>query len=155
MKKRNLIVSIILLALTIATLIEIRDLPIGSLSSPQVGFFPLVLAIILGILCLVLLGQTIKRKDEVKAPPWVSGRGLQPLILTTVILFLYGFFFEPLGYLITTFLLIAFLVGAFGTKKWWVVITIALISTVGSYLLFDTLLKASLPKGLLGSILGG
>ena len=153
MKKRNLIVSIILLALTIATLIETRKLPIGSLSSPQVGFFPLVLAIILGILSLVFLGKTIKSKDEGKAPPWVTGGGLRPLILTTGVLFLYGFFFEPLGYLISTLLLIGFLVGAFGTKKWWVVITVALISTVASYLLFDTLLKASLPKGLLEGIL--
>jgi len=154
MKKRNLILGIILLTLAIATLIETRKLPIGSLSSPQAGFFPLVLAIILGILSLVFLRQTIRGKDEGKAPPWASGGGLGHLILTVGVLFLYGFSFEPLGYLISTFLLIIFLVGAPGRKKWWVVITVALLSTAVSYLLFDTLLEASLPKGILGSILG-
>jgi len=153
MKKRDLITGIIFLTLTIATLIETRKLPIGSPSQPQVGFFPLVLALILGILSLVYLGKTIRSKDEGGAPPWVSGGGLRPLILTTGVLFLYAFSFEPLGYLITTLLLIGFLVGAFRTKKWWVVITVALISTGVSYLLFDTLLKASLPKGLLEGVL--
>ena len=153
MKKRDLITGIIFLTLTIATLIETRKLPIGSPSQPQVGFFPLVLALILGILSLVYLGKTIRSKDEGGAPPWVRGGGLRPLILTTGVLFLYAFSFEPLGYLITTLLLIGFLVGAFRTKKWWVVITVALISTGVSYLLFDTLLKASLPKGLLEGVL--
>jgi putative tricarboxylic transport membrane protein len=153
MKKRDLITGMIFLALTIVVFIETMKLQIGTPSQPQVGFFPLVLAILLGILTLIFLGKTIRSRDEGKAPPWVSGGGLRPLILTTGVLFLYAFFFEPLGYLITTLLLIGFLVGTFRTKKWWVVVTVALISTGVSYLLFDTLLRTTLPKGLLEDIL--
>ena len=63
MKKRDLILGFVLLALAIVTLMEISKLPIGSLSSPHVGFFPLIAAILLGILSLVLLGQAIRGKD--------------------------------------------------------------------------------------------
>jgi uncharacterized Tic20 family protein len=63
MLKRDLLISCILLALAVATLVETSKLPIGTLSSPHAGFFPLVVAILLSILSLVLLIQAIKGKD--------------------------------------------------------------------------------------------
>lgn len=148
MKKRDLILGFILLALAIATLVETSKLPIGSLSSPHVGFFPLITAILLGILSLVLLGQAIRGKDIKKIPLWVSSGGWKPLSLTVGFLFLFNIFFERLGYLISTFLFIAFLVGISG-KKWWVVIIYAFFAALASYLIFGLLLKAQLPGGML------
>ena len=66
MRKTDIIVSIILLGLSIATLLEIKQLPIGNLTLPQPGFFPLILAILLGILSLVLLGQAVKGTERRK-----------------------------------------------------------------------------------------
>jgi hypothetical protein len=60
-----------------------------------------------------------------------------------------------MGYLICTFLLVAFFVKAMGKRKLWVAITMALVSTVVSYLLFDTLLKTTLPVGILSGLLRG
>ncbi len=150
MKKRNLITSIILLAFSIATLAETSKFPIGKLSSPKIGFFPFFLAILLGILSLVLLGQAIKMRGEGEIPLWVSsGRG-KIFMLTVGVLFIFPIFFERLGYLISTFLLIALLFGAIGQKKWWVVIIVAVFSTLASYLVFAILLKTPLPVGILG-----
>ena len=65
-------------------------------------------------------------------------------------LFAFAFLFEFLGYMISTFLLIAFLSLAIGSQKWWLAILAAFISSVVSYLIFGLLLGASLPAGILG-----
>ena len=149
MKKRDLIIGFILLGLSIATLVETNKLPIGTLSSPHVGFFPLITAILLGILSLILLGQAIRGKDIKKIPSWVSSGGWKSLGLTVAFLFLFTIFLEHLGYLISTFLLIAFLLGISGKKKWWWVMIYAFFATLASYLIFGLLLRAQLPGGLL------
>jgi putative tricarboxylic transport membrane protein len=145
MRKRDLILSLILLAVVIATLVETAKLPVGSLSSPHVGFFPLIIAILLGTLSLILLGQAIKRKDAEKIPPLAGYRGWKPFGLTLGVLFLFAIFFERLGYLISTFLLIAFLARMSGKKKWRVVLMYGFIATLATYLIFDVFLKAPLP----------
>lgn len=153
MKRRNLIVSVLLLVLAIVVLIETMKMPIGTFSSPGSGFFPLGLSLLLGILSLVLLLQTIKEKYEEESPPWATAGNLGALLLTTGALFLYVFVFELLGYLISTFFLIGLIMAGFGSMKWWKVATIALISATLSYFLFVILLGAYMPKGLLKGIL--
>jgi putative tricarboxylic transport membrane protein len=150
MKQRNLVSGIILLALAIATLVETNKLEIGTLLSPQTGFFPFILAILLGILSLILLGQAITEKDERKVPSWVSSGGWKTLSLTLGGLLFFAIFFERLGYLVSTFLLISLLVGAIGKRKWWLVILFAFLSTLISYLIFGILLKTELPAGIMG-----
>lgn len=150
MKKRNFISGIILLAIAIGVLVEVNKLQIGKLSSPQAGFFPLILAVFLGILSLVFMGQAIKGRDEGEIPLWVSSGRWKILGLTVGVLFIFAIIFERLGYLISTFLLIALLFGAIGKRKWWMVIMVALFSTMASYLIFGVLLKSQLPAGILG-----
>jgi hypothetical protein len=149
MKKRDLIFGFILLALAIVTFVETSKLPIGSLSSPHVGFFPLIMAILLSILSLVLLWQTIRRKDINKAPVLLGSGGWKPLSLTVGFLVLFAIFFEYLGYLIDTFLLIVFLVGMSSTTRWWMAIIYGFAAAVACYLIFGLLLNAQLPGGLL------
>lgn len=149
MKKRDLIVSVILFAIVIETLIATRELPIGSLSSPHVGFFPLVVAVLLGILSLILFVQALKIKSIMEIPKRMSFGNLKAIIPSVGFLFLFAIFFESLGYLISTFYLMAFLLRMHGTKKWWMAIIYALCATGCSYLIFDILLKAQLPRGLL------
>jgi putative tricarboxylic transport membrane protein len=153
MKRRNLIVSILLLVLAIALLIETMKMPVGTFASPGGGFFPLGLSVVLGILSFVLLLQTIKGKHEEESPPWATAGNLGPLVMTIGVLFLYVFVFELLGYLISTFFLIGLIMAVFGPMKWWKVVTIALISATLSYFLFTAILGMSMPKGLLEGIL--
>lgn len=154
MKKTDLLVSLILLALTLGASLEIRNMPIGSFGSPGAGFFPFLVAILLGILTLILLAQTIWEKGKEKATPsnvwgeWKKG--------TLTVACLLGFIalFEYLGFLISTFFLMAFLLLAVGGRKWLEAIGTALISAFVCHLLFNSLLKASLPAGLLKGLLG-
>ena len=151
MRKRDLISGIVLLVLSIGILIETNKLDIGTLSAAQTGFFPFVLSILLGILSLALLGKALKGNSKGKGPSWVSSGDWKPLILTLGILFSFGIFFERLGYLVSTFLLISVLVRVIGKRKWWVVLLFAFLSTLVSYLIFGVLLKTQLPVGIMGS----
>ena len=151
MRKTDIVAGIILLALSIITLLEIRQLPVGNLASPQPGFFPLILAIILSILSVVLLRQAIQTKEKGKGKGkfWGSSGGRKRISLTLGVLFIVAIFFERVGYLISAFFLIAFLLVAIGNQKWWVAITAGFLSAMVSYLLFGLLLKGSLPAGIL------
>ena len=153
MKRTDMRVSLILLALTAGTLVETSKLPIGSFLSPDAGLFPLWTAILLGVLSLILLGQALRDRGREK------GKGLsrpgegKKVAFTVGGLLGFIVFYESLGFLISTFLLMAFLFYSAG-HRWRTSIGTAVLSALACYLLFDTLLKATLPAGLLKGLLG-
>jgi hypothetical protein len=154
MRKTDTTAGIILLATTIITFLEIRKLPIGNLTSPQAGFFPFLLGVILAILSLILLGQAIRRREMERGKGKrtsgaVSLSSAKRISLTMGALFILGVFFEWMGYLLSAFLLIAFLLVFVGRQKWWVAITAGFLSAFFCYLVFGLLLKGSLPTGIL------
>lgn len=150
MKQRELVSSIILLTIGMTILLETRKLPIGSLSEPSTGFFPLILGVLLTILSLLLLGKAIEEKSGGTSKGEVKSGSLKRVGLAVAALFAFAYLFEPLGYMICIFLLISFLLLTIGSQKWWIAITVGLISSLCSFLLFDLLLDVRLPMGLLG-----
>ena len=124
---------------------------IGSLILPGPGSLPLVLGLILILLSIILIARGILSSR-------VTGRDSPPLLLTgwkkgvytVVILLLGAFFFERLGYLLTFFLLIVFLMRGAGAQSWKRTVLVAICSALGVYLVFVRLLEQPLPLGLLG-----
>lgn len=149
MERRNFAISIVLMVLAAVAIWEATQLPFGSLRTPQPGFWPLILAIILAFFSLLHFGKTVKEKVEKGNPFWTRPGAWKGIGLVAGSLIAFGFLFEPLGYLISVFLLIAFLLRVIEPMKWWLVITIALLSSVLSYLMFGVLLSTPLPAGLL------
>jgi hypothetical protein len=124
---------------------------IGSLTLPGPGSLPLVLGLILILLSIILIARGILSSR-------VTGRDSSPLLLTgwkkgvytVVILLLGAFFFERLGYLLTFFHLIVFLMRGAGAQSWKRTVLVAICSALGVYLVFVRLLEQPLPLGLLG-----
>ena len=58
--------------------------------------------------------------------------------------------FEYLGFVLTVFFLILFLMRAIQPQKWIVAVLYALLSAFGSFVLFKVLLNTTLPRGFLG-----
>lgn len=148
MRKSAVISGMALLALALATLFEARKLPFGGLSSPQAGFFPLILAIFLAIFSLPVLAQAVKGEETnhfAERP-----RNLRRIGLALAALLAFAFLFERLGYMISAFLFIAFLLRAVERQKWWLVIVVAFSTSLVSYLIFGWLLSMPLPAGILG-----
>lgn len=125
-------------------------MPIGSLAAPRLGLWPGILALFLAILSLILLGQTIIKKGEERSPFWARSESRKKVGLTVGALFSLGFIFEYVGYLISVFIFMIFLFRVIQPLKWWLVITLAIVSSLGSYLIFGLLLNTFLPKGFLG-----
>ncbi|MFC1815728.1 tripartite tricarboxylate transporter TctB family protein [Thermodesulfobacteriota bacterium] len=150
MRQRAFMSSIILLAIAMTILLETRKLPIGSPSSPNMGFWPLILGVLLAILSLLLIWKAIKEKGEERSISEEISASPKGPILALGALFAFAFLFEFLGYMICTFLLLSFLLFTFSTQKWWLSLLVAFISSIVSYLMFVRLLGAPLPVGILG-----
>jgi hypothetical protein len=116
-------------------------LPLGSLHDPGAGYLPLVLALLMGALGL-LLAAWPGRAPRMDAVIWPEARHAVAILgvcgASAVLL-------ERLGWRITSFLLMAYLLGRVERQKWWVTLLLALGLSLGSFYLFATLLKVPLP----------
>jgi len=89
-----------------------------------------------------------KRKSEGKL---LFAKSSIHVLIVFVVLLAYSFTLEYLGFIIASFLLMAYLFKAFGgSKKWRGAVLWALASVVLAYLLFNVLLESNLPRGILG-----
>jgi hypothetical protein len=123
---------------------------IGTFSSPGPGFFPFWSVVILGTFATILLVPfRLKQKRKRKIADLWKGVEWKKVIWVLFALFLYPFILPIMGYLITTFGLMAFSIGTMGRSKVWVQGVSALIITLFSYAIFYILLSIALPKGIL------
>jgi hypothetical protein len=87
-----------------------------------------------------------------KGQKWMSSfQGLKwhkPLIAFAAIV-VYGLLVEWLGFLVTSFLLVGFLLRVIIPQKWWVVILGAALTSILFYAFFQIWLGTQLPKGIL------
>jgi hypothetical protein len=132
--------------LGIAILWQGRHLEMGSLRGPGPGFFPNLVAILMMVLSLLLMIPRRKGNGES-----VSAKSSSQIFIVFITLLAYSFTLEYLGFVFSSFLLMAYLFKAFGgSKRWGVAVLLASVSVGFAYLLFDVLLKGNLPKGIFG-----
>ncbi|OGP19259.1 MAG: hypothetical protein A2038_09170 [Deltaproteobacteria bacterium GWA2_57_13] len=148
MRKSVTITAVLFLALALGAFIEARKLPFGRVSAPQPGFFPLILSVLLAIIALLVLVEALKGREEGVVPR--EQLRWNKIGLALGALFAFGFLFESLGYLVTTFLFVTFLLRAVDREKWGVAIVVAFSASFLSYVLFGLLLHTPLPAGFLG-----
>lgn len=147
MRKSVTVTAILFLVLALGAFIEARKLPFGRISAPQAGFFPLILSVLLAITSLLVLVETLKRREEDSGVGERLSR--KSISLALGALFAYALLFESLGYLVTTFLFVAFLMRAVDREKWGLAIAVAFSASFLSYVLFGLLLHTPLPGGFL------
>jgi putative tricarboxylic transport membrane protein len=150
MKNRDLISGMFWLVLGISISIWSTRYQIGNLVKPGTGFFPFTLGLLLILLSLILLRQAIISSlfKETEARFFVPD-GWKKVTYTVLVLLLAIFLFERIGYLLTTFFLIFFLMVGTKSRSWGRIIFIALITVMGVYLVFVLLLGQPFPRGLL------
>jgi hypothetical protein len=122
------------------------DLPVGSLSFPGAGMLPkLVILLMMGFgLVLILRGA---ESGSFKSLRWQDGKhALLVLIITAVAVALY----QTLGFLLTMFLLLLALLVGVERRNPLIAGGYSIAVVVMAYVLFGTVLKAPLQRGLLG-----
>ena len=124
---------------------------IGTFRSPGAGFLPFWSGVAIGTLAIILVASDIlKEKVEQKNTNLWEGKRWSNVILVLVSLFAYALLLSRLGYLITTFGLMAFLFSMIGRPRLWVQGVSALITVLVTYIIFFVWLDVQLPKGILG-----
>lgn len=123
-----------------------RSYPLGSLQEPGPGYVPLMLAIFLGVIgvLIALRGTRAQPLRDMKWPE--ASRAVVILIASGVA----AYALERLGYRITIFAFLVFFLGVVEHRRWYSVLTVSGGFSLLSYLLFDTMLKVQLPRGLWG-----
>lgn len=142
-----------MVGIIIGVLIVIHSLnyEIGSLSSPSVGFFPLIEG--LAILLLSLFGLVHASFQSLKGVGWnpiIKGAMWRRPLLAFISLLIYGLVVKYLGFIVTTVFFMAFILRVLERQRWSVVIITSILSALASYGIFEICLKSQLPSGLFG-----
>lgn len=135
------IFSGVLFIFSLIYLFAARDLRIGTLTSPGVGFLPLVAGSGAAILSFVFFISGLMKKLNKKD----FKIELKKLGLFMIGLIIYVAILKTIGYAIATFVLMLYLLKVCGTKGWILPVGIAVIVSVGMYYVFAKLLMVPLP----------
>ena len=122
---------------------------IGPLNAPGPGFFPTLIGGTFSLLSVALFVTTLPTKDRLREGGgfWKEKGSWRKVLASLLSLVFFLISLDYLGYRITTFLFILFLLKFVGQRKWGSSILIAILVSWGSYAIFKTGLGVSLPKG--------
>lgn len=149
MKRLDLGSSFFWMIVSAGTVLLSSKLPFGSFATPGAGFLPFSVGVLMFLLSLILFIQSFSKEEEGRKALWAKG-GTGRVLLILLSLVLYGLFLEKLGFILTTFLLMGFLLLAIGKVRKSVVVLLSLISSLGCYGVFQVWLNVQLPKGIFG-----
>jgi hypothetical protein len=110
------------------------------LSGATLGTFAIILVVT----------SSLKKREKGKITDLWKGVGWNKVIWVLLPLFIYPLLLPVMGYLITTFGLMTFLLILMGRSKVWIQGVSAFIIVSVSYLIFYILLEIKLPKGIFG-----
>jgi len=150
-KRGWIVASLAFFALFCATIWQSVSLPLMDELGPGPGFFPLWLAVIGGILCLVLVFQTARAPADL---PEAALTPDQPAIFrilsVIVVLAMAAAALDWLGWRITALLTAALLLPALGARAPLIITLFALAASFGVFHVFYYWLKVPLPIGVFG-----
>jgi putative tricarboxylic transport membrane protein len=150
MKNNDQRSSLFWLAIGLAIAVYSGKYGLGSLSSPGPGFLPLLSGLAIAGLALVVFFQQFSKRDREKIKDlWQTGNW-PTMLMVLGALVLYTLLLNFLGFLLDTFLLIAFLLRVIEPLSWKKVFAGAILAAGGAYVIFQLWLKAQLPTGFLG-----
>ena len=141
--------SLVWLGLAILICIGSLRLSLGNFHNPGPGFLPFIAGAIVGLLAAVVYFQARRTsaKTEIKGDLSTNKGGMKKMVLTTVALLAYGWGMDYLGFLVSTFIFLAFLLRMIEPQRWSLVILESILASGVSYLVFEIWLQAQLPKG--------
>ena len=144
MVSRDVAVATLALAFGAAAAFESAKLPFGTIHNPGQGFFPWWTSVVVVLLATILLIQALKLRASTALDK--SGR-IAKVVALLVVLAVYTFLLDPLGYPICTFLLVLFMLRVLDPQRWTVALSMAALTAVGTYVVFAIWLSVPLPRG--------
>lgn len=149
MRRHDLISSTILFLIGLFIIFYAPQFGLGSPSMPGPGFMPFLTGLVICSFSMITFLRAFLDKAGGIEEIWAKIK-FQKLIFTILILIIYTLLLKKIGFIVCTFFLILILVRYTGSRTWFVSILCGGLSSILSYLLFETWLKAQLPKGIFG-----
>jgi putative tricarboxylic transport membrane protein len=139
------------LAFGLAVMIGSLQLGLGSLQAPGSGFLGFLAGAFVLLMAVIVLVQSFLNRDtqEKMSALWKELRWRRPLTVVFLV-FAYNLALERLGFMTSSILFMLVMFKWVEKFSWQKAILVTFAVVVGSYLLFHTFLKASLPQGILG-----
>lgn len=128
---------------------SLLTLEVGTLRSPKGGWFPLVSGAMICILSMIVFIQAQRKKQEATGERLYEEGSGGAIFGTIGILIVYALALERLGFVVTTFLVMAFIFIRIARASWLAGVIESTITTGICYYVFHFLLRIPLPKGLL------
>lgn len=149
MRRCNQVAGILLLILSVAVIYGSGDLVYKVEFSPGAGFFPFWLGVSLLVLSVILLVKnTILKSPLTDENPLPGREGLLRILSIMGSLLVGILLFERIGFLITMFLVVTFLLIVLEKYRWYRGILISLAMVFAVYQIFKVWLNVPLPLGL-------
>ncbi len=127
-----------------------RTVEIGAWNEPGPGFLPFWAGITIGIMSLALLFQSLGKKGPIRPSFFPKSDSWIRVSITFAALIVFNLIFDYLGFALTTFLFVGFLVKVIFPQSWTRTLIVALSAAIVARLLFINFLETQLPKGILG-----
>lgn len=123
-------------------------LGVGSIPDPGAGFIFFWSGLVLIILSLLVFADAVRSSEGTVRPmPEINWPKIALVLFS---LLLYAFFLERLGFVLTTFVLMSFLLGCIQGAGWFRSVGIAGAAALTTYAMFELWLKIRLPRGIVG-----
>ena len=151
MRNYDQITSIIWLLIGLIFLIGGINLGIGQISSPGAGFIPALFGVLLILLSAVLFFLSFGvKKESGKKKFWKEEKSWEAFFSTLSSIVLYALLLNYLGYIMTTFFFLTYLIKFIGKKGWRQACILSFLGTSLSYVAFKIFFEVPLPKGMWG-----
>jgi len=151
MRKHDILSGLFWIGIGIIFCVGALDIGLGTPKAPRGGFFPFLGGMTLISLGLILslwsfLRPRIKDAKERIFPPIYDLRRLLGIFIAPLA---YGILLERLGFLLTTFSFMVFLLAFRSPRRWGPILVVSILTCLLSYVFFVILLKVQLPQGVL------
>jgi putative tricarboxylic transport membrane protein len=135
-------------AVGILTCYGATRLGLGSVTEPGPGFIFFWSGLILMILSFIVIADSVRSSED--SVQEMGKMNWAKIVLVLLSLLFYAFFLERLGFVLTTFVLLSFLLGWSERTNWARSLEVASATALVSYAIFELWLKIRLPKGIFG-----
>jgi putative tricarboxylic transport membrane protein len=123
-------------------------LGLGNVTEPGSGFIFFWSGLILAALSLMVVAEELRRAAD--PAPEMGRISWAKIGLVLLSLVLYAFFLERLGFILTAFLILSFLLGVIQGTNPARAFGVAGAAALGTFVIFELWLKIRLPKGIFG-----
>lgn len=149
MKRHDMMSSFLIFCFGLFIVLYSPHFNLGSLRRPGSGFMPFLTGVMICAFSTITFLQAFFHKSDEVEKIWAKVK-FQTLISVILVLIGYPFLMKLLGFIICSFFMILVIMRYAGYQTWTTSVLGAALSSILSYLLFETWLKGQLPKGILG-----